>query len=200
MRKQEFISILREKLCGLPEREVEERIGFYAEMIDDRIEEGLSEEEAVAAMGAAEDIVSAILCEIPLAKLVKEKIKPKRRLRGWEIVLLVLGAPLWLSLLLAAFAVVLSLYASVWAVAISLWSVFAAFVGGAFGGAVAGAVWMAVNLPLGLVTIAAGLVLAGLSVYTFYGCRALTKGICVLSRKMLLGTKRCFVRKGERDA
>ncbi|MBE6703037.1 MAG: DUF1700 domain-containing protein [Ruminococcaceae bacterium] len=200
MCKREFINILRERLCGLPEKDVEERIGFYAEMIDDRMEEGLSEEQAVAAMGSAQDIASVILSEIPLTRLVKEKIKPKRRLRTWEIVLLALGCPIWLSLLLAAFAVGLSLYASVWAVAIACWSVFVSFVGGAFGGTVAGAVWLFANAPFGLLVIAAGLVSAGLSVYAFYGCRALTGGIGRLTRELLLGVKRCFLRKGERNA
>ena len=44
MRKQEFIAVLRKKLSALPRRDAEERIAFYSEMIDDRIEEGLLEE------------------------------------------------------------------------------------------------------------------------------------------------------------
>ena len=51
MNKQEFIVALCDRLVGLPEQEVEDRIGFYCEMIDDRIEDGLSEEDAVAAIG-----------------------------------------------------------------------------------------------------------------------------------------------------
>ena len=47
MTKQEFLSGLKAKLSGLPQEDVEERLGFYAEMIEDYTEEGLSEEEAV---------------------------------------------------------------------------------------------------------------------------------------------------------
>ena len=49
MNKQEFLSQLRKGLAGLPQNDIEERLAFYGEMIDDRIEEGLSEEEAVSA-------------------------------------------------------------------------------------------------------------------------------------------------------
>ena len=51
MDKQEFLSKLRAKLFGLPQKELEERLSFYSEMIDDRIEEGLSEETAVKELG-----------------------------------------------------------------------------------------------------------------------------------------------------
>ena len=52
MNKQEFLSGLRKGLCGLPQDDIEERLSFYGEMIDGRIEEGLSEEEAVSEIGA----------------------------------------------------------------------------------------------------------------------------------------------------
>ena len=129
MTKHEFLVDLGLGLSCLPQEDAEERLSFYSEMIDDRIEEGLSEEEAVREMGAVDGIVSQIVAEVPLSKLVKKKIKPKRRLRAWEIVLLVLGSPIWFSLLIAAFSVVISLYVSVWAIVISLWAVFATFVG-----------------------------------------------------------------------
>ena len=47
MRKQEFLTELRKGLSGLPQDDIEERLSFYSEMIDDQIEEGLAEEEAV---------------------------------------------------------------------------------------------------------------------------------------------------------
>jgi len=121
MTKREFLSSLRAYLAHLPQAEADERIRFYAEMIDDRMEEGLSEEEAVAAVGTAEEVAAQIAEDIPFAKIAKECIKPKRRLAAWEIVLLVLGAPIWLSLFVAALAVVLSLYVSLWAIVIALW-------------------------------------------------------------------------------
>ena len=48
MIKQEFISALREKLSALPQIDPEKHIQFYEEMINDRIEDGMLEEDAVA--------------------------------------------------------------------------------------------------------------------------------------------------------
>ena len=84
MRKQEFMDQLQKKLSDLPEDEVAERLGFYGEMIDDRMEEGLSEEEAVAASGSADESAAQIIEDVPFAKIAKEKLKPKRRLNAWR--------------------------------------------------------------------------------------------------------------------
>ena len=110
MDKNAFLDELREKLSGLPEEDIEERVAFYREMIDDRIEDGVPEEEAVEGVGTVDSVVEQIMSEIPLSKLVREKVKPKRSLKAWEIVLLVLGSPVWIPLLVAAAAVVFAVY------------------------------------------------------------------------------------------
>ena len=138
MSKQEFLAQLRKGLSGLPQDDIEERLTFYSEMIEDRIEEGLSEEEAISAAGSIDEIVAQVVADIPLAKIARERIKAKRRLKAWEIVLLALGSPIWLSLGIAAVAVILSLYVSLWSVIISLWAVFGSLIGCSFDGMVAG--------------------------------------------------------------
>ncbi|MBO5870155.1 MAG: DUF1700 domain-containing protein [Clostridia bacterium] len=196
MTKQEFLSELREGLSGLPREDIEERVNFYSEMIDDRIEEGLSETDAVLEIGTVESVVSHIIEDISLSKLVKEKIKPNRRLNAWEIVLLALGSPIWLSLGIAAIAVVISIYLSVWAVVISLWSVFASLVGSAIGCVFGGVLVMFGGAYLtGVALIGVGLFCAGLAVFAFFGCKAVTKGILKLTKKMIIGIKNYFVKK-----
>ena len=198
MNKKEFLSQLRKRLAGLPQSDIEERLLFYSEMIDDRMEEGLSEEDAVLAVGDVQDIVSHIVGDIPLGKLAKERLKAKGRLKPWEIVLLVLGSPIWLSLAVAAIAVVFSLYISLWSVTISLWAVFASLVACGFGVAVGGIVLACIGRTTpGVAMIAAGLLCAGLSVFMFYGCKAATKGIFLLTKKSVAGLKNCFYIKGE---
>ena len=76
MRKQEYLEALQNGLHGLPEQDLQERLTFYGEMIDDRMEEGLTEEEAVNAIGPVDEVVSEIVAETPLTRIVKEKIKP----------------------------------------------------------------------------------------------------------------------------
>lgn len=196
MRKQEFLAQLRRGLSGLPQHEAEERLTFYSEMIDDQIEEGLSEEDAVAAVGPVHEIVAQVAADMPLTKIAKERIKSKGRLRAGEIVLLALGSPIWLSLGIAAFAVVLSLYISLWAVIISLWAIFASFAGCSIGGVLACVVFaLGGNGASGAAMLAAGMVCAGLSIFVFYGCRAATEGTLTLTRKMAIWIKNCFIRK-----
>ncbi len=196
MTKQEFLAELRKKLVGIPREDIEERVSFYGEMIDDRMEEGLSEEQAVAALGEVADITAQIMAEIPLTRLVKERVKPNRNLRAWEVVLLVLGSPIWLSLLIAFFAVVLSAYIVVWSVIISLWAMEFSFLGCAVGGAVSAAVFTAQgNIISGIAMLGAGIACAGLAIFGWYGCKYATKAILKLTEKIFIWIKSCFIKK-----
>lgn len=198
MRKEEFLAQLRKGLSGLPQDDVQERVIFYGEMIDDQMEEGASEEDAVAAVGSVDEIVAQAVAETPLAKLAKARLKAERRISAGELVLLVLGSPIWLSLGIVGIAVLLTLYVVLWSVLICVWSVFAALAASA-GCGVAMCVFFAVggNGTSGLVMLAAGLVCAGLSIFLFYGCRAATTGILLLTKKLAVWMKNCFIKKGE---
>ena len=197
MDKQEFLQELRTSLIGLPQADVEERLSFFAEMIDDRMEEGLTEQEAVAAIGSVAEVVAQIIGDTPLTKIVKENFKPRRRLGTGEMVLLVLGSPIWLSLLISLFAVALSLYVSLWAVIASVWSVFASLACCALGGLAGGILFVCTgDLWPGLAVIAAATVCAGLAIFAFFGCRAATKGVLRLTKASVLTVKKHCVRKG----
>ncbi len=196
MHKQIFLAELRSRLAGLPQEDVEERLGFYSEMIDDRMEEGLAEEEAVARAGSVDDIAAQIISEIPLTRIVKEKIRPARKVKAWEIVLLVLGSPIWVSLLIAAFAVLLSLYVVVWSLIISLWAVFASLVVSAVAVVAVGIFFIPGGKILqGIALIGAGTICAGLAIFLFFGCRGASKGLLVFTKSIVNGIKNSFVRK-----
>lgn len=190
MTKAEFLEALRRKLAGLPPEEAAERLSFYNEMITDRMEDGMSEAEAVAEIGPVEDVVNQIMSEIPLSALVRQKVKPNRALKAWEIILLVLGSPVWLPLLIAAFAVAFSLYIVVWAVVVCLWAAVLCLA--------VGVLWCLVEVfryqtsgnPGGaLFAGGASLVCAGLAIALFFGCRAITKGVILLTKRIILGIK-----------
>lgn len=200
MTKEKFLKLLRSGLSDLPREEIDERINFYSEMIADRMEEGLSEEAVIADIGDPEEIAKQIVFEaLPKAEeKPKEKVKAGRKLRAWEIVLLVLGSPLWIALLAAVFAVVISLLAALWSVIVSFWAVFASLAGSALG-VLAGGALFAVT---GDVIVAAGMlggamVCAGLAIFAFFGCKAATKGAAFLSKWTVIGIVRFFKRKGE---
>lgn len=196
MTKQAFLAALRDGLCGLPQSDIEEHLGFYAEMIEDRMEDGLTEEEAVAAIGSVEEIAAQIVTDMPLTRLVSVKIKSNRRLSAWEIVLLVLGSPIWFSLLISAFAVALSLYVVLWSVVVSLWSVFVALAASVLGVLGGGVVFLCYgHIFSGLACIAASLACAGLSIFAFVGCKAATNGAAWLTKQSFIAIKMACMRK-----
>lgn len=196
MTKQEFVIKLRKKLSGLPRQEIDERINFYVEMIDDRIEEGLTEEQAVADIGTVGEIATQIISDIPLGKIAKERIKPQRQLEAWEIVLLVLGAPIWFSIVVALVSVVFSLYMVLWSVIVSFWAVLVsvavcspALVIAAIVAAIGGNGWNAALL------VGGSIVCAGCAILFYLGCKYATKGAIWLSKQIVVGIKKCFVKK-----
>ena len=196
MTKREFIDELRRKLSGLPTADVEERLSFYGEIIDDKIEDGCTENEAVLSIGSVDQIAEQIIADIPFSKIACARIKRERHLGTIEIILLVLGAPIWLSLVISAFSILLSLYASVWSVIVCLWAVFASFVACAVSGVLGGILILFTEKAIvGMVLIGAGFVLSGLSILSFYGCKMATRGIILLTKKLALAFKKCFVRK-----
>ena len=91
MKKTDFLKKLQAALRALPKKEIEECLNFYGEMIDDRMEDGLSEEEAVAAVGSIKKIAAEKLGEELSDKLSKNSKKKngKRRLGALEITLII---------------------------------------------------------------------------------------------------------------
>ena len=192
MTKESLLMWLREAFSAYPPEEVEERLRFYEELIDDRMEEGMTEEEAVASLGSLEEVIAKMGTEMPPLK----KRKAKWHLRWWEILLIVLGFPLWLPLLIAALAVGLAIYISVWSVIASFWAVFLSVVVCSFfailigiGGSLFG------DRMKGIALLGAGIFCFGLSILLFWGCKAATNGVLFLTKKLLRAIKNCFVRK-----
>ena len=118
MNRQEFLDALAAQLASLPDAERERSLAFYMEMIDDRMESGATEEEAVASLGSVNEIAGEILQNTPTPH-------GKQKLRGWKLALLILGAPIWLPLLAATVVVALSLVIVLWSLIAALWAMAA---------------------------------------------------------------------------
>lgn len=190
MKKEEFLEALRQCLSGLPREDVERSLDFYGEAIADRMESGVGEEEAVLALGSPEEIAKEILAETSLPKLIYQRVKPNRSLRIWEVVLLVLGAPLWLSLLLAAVSVCFAVYLTIWSLLVALYAVvLSCALGGGF---------FLVRCVSDWVLMGPGLLLIGLSILLFFAANGASKGILALSKTYLLYMKKLFMKKEER--
>lgn len=196
MDKKEFLSALEARLAGLPEADRQSSLDFYAEMLDDLMEGGMTEQEAVASLGSVDAIAEEILMDTPLPKLIKAKMKPKHRMRAWEIILIAVGSPVWFPILIALFAVALSLYITLWAVVLSLYAADLAFAISAPAGIVAAVLlFVQGEAAGGLLFFGAGLVLAGLTVLWLLLCNLTAKGTWQLGKLTLRGIKACFVRK-----
>ena len=198
MSKQEFLLALRGALADLPEADLRASLDYYAEIIDDRMEEGMDETEAVASLGSVVAAAEQILLDMPLPTLVKARVKPKRKLRAWEIVLLSVGAPVWFPILLALAVVVLAVYIVFWSVVVCFYAADLCLAAG-FAAGVACAVMLFVTgkSMVAITMLGAGLACAGLAIFGFFGCNAIARGMIWLSRKLWRGIKFCFIRKEE---
>ena len=79
MTKSEFILSLSEALAHLPGQERSRVLEYYEEMIDDRIESGMTEEDAVAALGSIEEILKEAAPEaLNAARSHSEEATPER--------------------------------------------------------------------------------------------------------------------------
>jgi uncharacterized membrane protein len=194
--RQEFLSKLEKRLLEIPKQNRDEILELYGEMIDDRIEEGLTEEAAVCNIGNVDEIAEQIIADVSSVKAFETRTKPKKRLRAWHIVLLVLGSPVWIPLAVAAFVVALSLYGVLWSLVSVVWVVFVTLAACAVGGIISGTIFIVRGLGAsGIAMIGASLACAGLAIFSFIGGKASGVGVVRLTRATVSGIKKCFVGK-----
>ena len=185
MKRVEFLKELKAQLWALPEADRQNSLDYYSEMIDDRMEDGLTEEEAVAAIGNLDEIVQQILGETPRPPVVVEpakKGKPaKDNTKTWLIILLILGSPVWIPLLASAAATVLSVYVSLWTVVIVLYAGFLALAVSS-AGCIVCCFLMGGGIAGGIVAWGAALVCAGLAILLLLLANLAAKGMVKLTK------------------
>lgn len=197
MTKADFLQLLERALAQLPEEERRQNLEYYSELLDDMLEEGMTEAEATAKLGSPGQIAQSILQEMPLSKLVSTRMKPQSGWTPLAIILTVVGSPVWVPLLLAAAAVVLGLFVSIWALGLAAVAVvlgLAVIVVAAPIVAIRAAV---LTLPLGLILLGAGLVLLGLCVLGGLMAVELCKLLWQLTVWLGHKIKGLFIRKEE---
>ena len=202
MKKQEFLEKLKKQLWALSPADIQRSLDYYCEMIDDRMEDGLLEEEAVAAVGDLDEIVRQILTETPRppATVNKEpqqgQTKQQRRLEPWMIVLLVLGAPLWISLITGLGGGVLGIYVGLWSVVIALYATTFALAVCALGLLIAAfsLLWIR-HFAKCAVVVGAALLCTGLAILIFLLSNLAAKGLGALTKLIWNGITGIFKRK-----
>lgn len=197
MNKLEFLFVLRERLAGLPEEDIERWLDYYSEIIDDRTEDGWTEPEAVEALGPVDDIVTQIRAEAPSPAPVKAS-RSGHSWKAWEVLLLVLGSPIWIPLLAAAAIILLAVFLVLWAVILVLYAADLSFTAGAVAGVLGGILLAVTGDPAqGVLLLGAGLICAGVTILLFFGCNQTAKGAAYLSGRILAGIRGCFIQKGD---
>ena len=181
MDKYEFLTELCARLWALPEEDAKRSVDYYGEMIDDRMEDGLSEAEAVAAIGDPDEIARTILASTTFPQPAAPEQKASKRLRWWEILLLVLGSPVWLSLIIAVAAVIFSVWISLWSVVISLYATAVALGASAIGCLFA--IFFTFDVPgSAAVALGAALICAGVAIILFMLSNLAAKGMVALTK------------------
>ena len=202
MSRDAFIGELRHRMAGLPQQTVERTVEYYSELIADSVEDGMSEEEAVARLGSLEEIVANVVKDTPLSQIVQTRVQEKKAkgVSGWVIALLILGAPVWLPLLIAALVVLFALFIALWAVVIALWAVVAAVILAAMAAMVGGVIELVrMHLAQGLVLLGGGLMCLGLCALAFLLMKLITVGTVKLCKWIWTGIKSLFVGKRKKE-
>ena len=126
MKRLEFINELGGALSVLPPEEVRPILDYYMEIIADRMEDGLTEEAAIASLGPIDQLAEKLLAEheaestdlqpapsepSPSPEAAPaEDVPSSRRFPGWVLALAIILSPLWLAL----FCVLIGVEVTVW--------------------------------------------------------------------------------------
>ncbi len=197
MTKADFLQLLERALAQLPEEERRQNLEYYSELLDDMLEEGMTEAEATAKLGSPGQIAQSILQEMPLSKLVSTRMKPQSGWTPLAIILTVVGSPVWVPLLLAAAAVVLGLFVSIWALGLAAVAVVLGLTVIVVAAPIVAIRAAVLTLPLGLILLGAGLVLLGLCVLGGLMAVELCKLLWQLTVWLGHKIKGLFIRKEE---
>ena len=199
MTRLKFLELLRKRLNGIPKDDIDKTIEYYKEILSDKVDDGMSEEEAIRSLGDIDSIVDLTISEIPLNKLIKARLGLNEKLKTWKIILLASTFYIWIPLLIALFAVTIAVYASLWSGVIALGASSLAssatalitFVGiiDVFTG----------NIGSGIVLIGLGIGAAGVAILLGILTIKLSKIMIIVCKKLVIKIKGMFIKRGEEN-
>lgn len=224
MNRDEFLAALRGEIDSLDLHDRNRFLDYYREMIDDCIENGMPEADAVASMGDVRSIAERILSDIDsnadlnssvnldmtpdLTPSVdpdtdKNKQDPgegnsKKSSIGHDLMvaLIVITSVIWIPLIFAAAAVILAVYIVMWSVVLVAYSLSFAFIA-ATSATIHFAVTSAITGSLGMTIISVGgaFICFGLSILCIILSIKLTKWTARLAVAFSKSLNRAFGKK-----
>lgn len=195
MNKAEFLTLLSNRLSQLPPQEAEKSISYFSEIIDDRVEDGMTEEEAVESLEEIDKIVEQIMYDTPLPMLMKSKMKRDKKLATWQLVLIIAGFPIWFPLLMTACALVFTIYLVIWILIICLFAVVFTLGLSGLAALVTSPVTLLTNTPAFLAQSGIGLFAMGACLLLFYPTVLLSKKLVRLTVWVSKKIKSIFIAK-----
>lgn len=201
MTKNEFTTQLNKLLGGLPQEDIERSITFYSEMIDDSIEDGMNEEEAVEALGDIEDIVINIKSEnTDKTEKTTEigyeaestSVKPKKgRISKERLIAVIATFPFWIGIVAGLFGV----YIGLWGTFAGLCGAAIGFAVSAVGGLIVSPVLFVSSVYTGLMLVGCCLMLGGLVLPFILALKMIAKGLIELFKLAIKGVKALLITK-----
>jgi len=108
MNKAEFIKALDIELARFDASEKKEILAYYNELIDEKIERGYSEAQAVASIGKIKDVSAGIKADLVNIRLTKRSSLSKISNSFWMLILVLFASPILLPVGIAFLAIFFS--------------------------------------------------------------------------------------------
>ena len=119
MNKTEFLRELEKELKKINKKEYKNYISYYDELIEDYKEDGNSEDEAIEKIGNPKDIANNNIEELNNSAINSMTTS----LKVVSIILIILGSPLWGTLVLCVLCLILSLFILIGCAYLLIWCI-----------------------------------------------------------------------------
>ncbi len=189
MSKSIFIDTLRGLLEPLNKEERDKFISYYEEIIEDYKESGLTEQEVIDKIGSPQSIANDILSEQNSINIPSSNSKILNK------ILLILGFPLWGSLLLTAVLFILSVYIVILCIPFTTGVSSIAFFGAALVSIIGSPFMMFDTLNVGVVQLGLGVSSIGMSILLGFITIYLSKNIIGITKDLTSKVLKSFKKK-----
>ena len=183
MTKDEYLSELRAGLAAFSKDEVDRAVSFYEEMVDDRVEAGVSEEEAVGSLEPPAEAAARIISEMSAVPRAAARLRSPETPRSWSvafIVAVVIGSPVWIPLALGVIMAVIGCFIGLFGLLVAVWAIAASMLLGA---------------PIGLLYLVAGVKTGSIAgALMGLGCGAAVAGVGVFGIHLAVVASKLLVR------
>lgn len=191
MTKSTFIDVLRGLLESLNEDECNKFISYYEEIIEDYKESGLTEQEVIEKIGSPQSIANNILSEQDSSNINIPSFNSKIL----NIILLILGFPLWGSLLLTAVLLILSAYIIIWCIPVTTGVSSISFFVASLVSIIGSPFMMTDVLTVGIVQLGLGITSVGISILLGLVTIYLSKKFIVITKQLTFKVFKSFNKK-----